>query len=124
MSDFSICKASEHETHHFWKFLAVGKTRVVYADKGYFGNRELLTNTKIVDGIQTKAVKGKSLSTNAITRNKKITKHRRIVEGVFGGFKQWYGWRKTKYIGLMRNALAVTMTSLAWNMKKFAVINQ
>jgi len=53
-----------------------------------------------------------------ISRNKKITKSRRIVEGVFGGFKQWHGWRKTKYLGLLRNGLTVSMTSLAWNIKK------
>ena len=122
VSDFSICKASEHETHHLEEFIDRNKTRVVYADKGYVGNRSLLSELKIADGIQAKGSRGKPLLDNDISRNKKITKSRRIVEGVFGGFKQWYGWRKTKYVGLSRNSLAVCLTALAWNMKKLALI--
>ena len=121
VNDFSICKASEHETHHFDELIE-DKTRLVYADKGYAGNRSMLAERKIADGIQAKASRGNPLSNSDITRNKKITKKRRIVEGIFGSFKQWYGWRKTKYVGLLRNCLAVTMTALAWNMKKLAVI--
>jgi IS5 family transposase len=51
-------------------------------------------------------------------------KKRRIVEGVFGSWKQWYGWRKTKFIGVARNRLAVALTAVAWNMKKRASIEQ
>ena len=123
VSDFSICKASEHETHHLEEFLD-GKTRVVYADKGYVGNRSLLSDLKIADGIQAKGSRGNPLLEKDILRNKKITKKRRIVEGVFGGFKQWYGWHKSKYLGFLANGLAVAMTSLAWNMKKWAVLTK
>jgi hypothetical protein len=42
------------------------------------------------------------------------------VEGIFGSWKQWYGWVKTRYWGLARNALKVGLTAIAWNMKKWA----
>lgn len=123
VNDFSVCKASEHETHHMAELLSPD-TKIVYADKGYVGNKALLKDLKIVDGIQSKAFRGNKLSKSEINRNKKITKRRRIVEGVFGIFKNWYGWHKTKYIGLLRNCLAVTLTSLAYNMKKWAVLSK
>lgn len=121
INGFSVCKASEHETHHLLEFIRPA-TRVVYADKGYVGNRSELESRKIIDGIQAKATRNAPLSQLEISRNKKITSKRRIVEAVFGSWKQWYDWHKTKYIGLCRNCLAVALTSLAWNMKKWAVL--
>lgn len=121
ISGLSVCKGSEHETHHFKKFIT-NETRVAYADKGYVGNREYLKKNGIKDGIQAKAVRGKHLTVMQIKRNKKITTQRRIVESVFGGWKLWYGWMKTKYLGLNKNELAAGLTAIAWNMKKFAVL--
>ncbi len=121
VNGFSVCEASEHETHHFAQFIHP-TTQEVYADKGYAGNRFELVSLNIADGIQAKATRGNPLSDKEIERNKQITVKRRIVEAVFGSWKQWYGWRKTKYIGLCRNCLAVTLTALAWNMKKWAVL--
>jgi len=120
ISGISVCKASEHETHHFREFIS-RKTQEAYADKGYVGQRAYLDLRRIENGIQFKATRGNPLTTPQIARNKYITRHRRIVEGVFGSWKQWYGWRKTRFIGLLRNQLAVHLTAIAWNMKKWAV---
>ena len=116
---FSVCGASEHESRHFRRFITPD-TLVVYADKGYVGQRSFLAERKLRDGIQAKATRGHALSFADISRNKRITVKRRIVEGVFGSWKQWYGWRKTRFMGLMKNELAVCLTALAWNMKKLA----
>jgi IS5 family transposase len=72
----------------------------------------------------TKATRGHGLLEVEKYRNQKIVKKRRVVEGIFGSWKQWYGWRKTKYMGLLRNQLAVILTAIAWNMKKWATIEQ
>jgi len=49
-------------------------------------------------------------------------KKRRIVEGVFGSWKQWYRWKKTRFMGLARNHLGVLLTAMAWNMKKWVML--
>jgi len=123
ISGVSVCKASEHETQHLQEFVS-RQTLEVYADKGYVGNRAAIAQRGIKDGIMSKATRGHRLLEIEKYRNKKIVKKRRIVEGVFGSWKQWYGWRKTKYVGLIRNQLAVMLTAIAWNMKKWATIEQ
>jgi IS5 family transposase len=121
VSGISICKASEHETHHFREFIN-RKTEEVYADKGYAGQRNYIDGKEgIENGIQYKASRGHPLHLWQKKRNNYITRHRRIVEGVFGSWKQWYGWRKTRFMGLIRNRLAIHLTAVAWNMKKWAM---
>jgi IS5 family transposase len=121
ISGVSVCPASEHETHHFKEFIGA-ETQEAYADKGYVGNRKYLDEKLIENGIQFKATRGNPLTVRQIERNKYITKHRRIVEAVFGSWKQWYRWRKTRFMGLVRNCLAVHITAVAWNMKKWAMV--
>ena len=119
VSDLSVCPASEHESKHFLELLAKG-TRKVYADKGYYGCKKLLQGSTIKDGIHDKGFRNRPLTKAQTTRNKSISKHRGIVEGVFGSWKQLYGWVKTKYYGLEKNYLAATLTAISWNMKKWA----
>lgn len=115
----TMSKASEHETHHMRKLIG-RKTKEVYADKGFVGNRSTLKRKSIKDGIQAKSTRGHPLTKKEIARNRRITRKRRIVEGAFGSWKQWYDWRKTRFTGLARNILAVSVTEIAWNMKKWA----
>jgi IS5 family transposase len=115
----SVCPANEHETHHLEELMSED-TDEVYADKGYVGKRGYLKSRRIKDGIQAKATRGHPLRQRDIQRNKRITHKRRIVEGVFGSWKQWYGWYKTRFMGLAKNQYAVSMTAIAWNMKKWA----
>jgi len=115
----TVSKASEHETHQMKKLID-RDTKAVYADKGFVGNRSLVQRKGIRDGIQAKATRGHALTRQEIERNKRITRKRRIVEGVFGSWKQWHEWRKTRFMGLARNTFAVSMTAISWNMKKWA----
>ncbi len=117
----SVCRASEHETHHLKEFVRLD-TRRVYADKGYVGNRQYLRDEAIIDGIMAKATRGHSLTQQEQEHNARIVKKRRIVEGVFGSWKQWYRWKKTRFMGLVRNHLGVLLTAMAWNIKKWAMI--
>jgi IS5 family transposase len=119
VSNLSVCPASEHESKHFLELLTK-ETKKVYADKGYYGCKKLLQHSSVIDGIHDKGFKNRPLTRSQIVRNKRISKHRGIVEGVFGSWKQLYGWIKTKYYGLEKNHLAATLTAISWNMKKMA----
>lgn len=118
ISGFTVCPANEHESKHFEELIRKDM-EAVYGDKGYSGNRKYLKRRGIVDKLQAKGVRGRPLTQKEIARNKSITKKRRIVEGVFGSLKQWYGWRKTRFWGLARNKLAISLSAIAWNMKKW-----
>lgn len=119
VSDLSVCPASEHESKHLKELLGKG-TKKVYADKGYYGCKKLLQGLAIKDCIHDKGFRNHPLTKAQVARNKRISKRRGIVEGVFGSWKCLYGWIKTKYSGLIRNYLAATLTALSWNMKKWA----
>ena len=119
VSNLSVCPASEHESKHFLEVLAKG-TKKVYADKGYYGCKKLLNGLSIKDSIHDKGFRNHPLTKAQVARNKRISKRRGIVEGVFGSWKCLYGWMKTKYYGLEKNYLAATLTALSWNMKKWA----
>jgi IS5 family transposase len=118
ISNFTICPANEHESRHLEELLTKGM-KEVYADKGFSGKREAVASRGLKDRIQAKAVRGRPLTSGDIKRNKAITKKRRIVEGVFGSLKQWYGWHKTRFLGLAKNQLAVGLSAVAFNMRKW-----
>lgn len=120
VSNVSVCPAAEHESRHLEELILQG-TNEIYADKGYYGCKNILKDYKIKDFIHDKGFKNRPLTNDQIARNKNISKYRGIVEGVFGAWKQWYGWKKTKYMGLSKNILAVTLTAVSWNMKKWAL---
>jgi len=119
VNQISLCPASEHESKHL-KALLTTETRRVYADKGYFGCKKLLKKKRIKDGIQDKAFRNRPLTDEQVKRNKAISSCRRIVEGVFGSWKEYYDWRKTKYLGQAKNHFMAVVTALSWNMKKLA----
>ena len=121
ISDLSVCKASEHEVHHLEELLKGKGTKAVYADKGYCGRKKRIRALGIKDFIQDKAARNRPLTASQIKRNKSISSLRVISESNFGGFKLWYGWEKTKYVGLVKNTLAAVISAVCWNIKKWAV---
>lgn len=121
ISDLSVCKASEHETHHLEELLKGKKTKAVYADKGYCGKKKMISALGIKDFIQDKAARNRPLTADQIKRNKIISSVRVISESNFGGFKLWYGWKKTKYVGLIKNTLIAVLSAVCWNIKKWTL---
>lgn len=122
ISDLSVCKASEHEVHHFDELIKGKATKAVYADKGYCGKKKSIKALGIKDFIQDKGARNRPLTEAQVRRNKNISSVRVISESNFGGFKLWYGWKKTKYVGLIKNTLAAVITAVCWNIKKWAVL--
>jgi IS5 family transposase len=117
VSEIKVTTAKEHEVNHGEDVLRK-ETRAAFMDKGYTGLQAVLQERGIRNGIQKKARRGHPLSEWDVERNKRITKVRRIVEAMFGCWKQWYRWRKTRYMGLTRNELAGEITAIAWNIKR------
>ncbi len=117
VSKIKMTTAKEHEVNHGEDLLR-DETEAAYMDKGYTGLQAALKERGIRNGIQKKARRGHPLSERDLERNKRITKVRRIVEAMFGCWKQWYRWRKTRYMGLIRNELASEITAIAWNIKR------
>lgn len=121
INELSVCSASEHESRHF-KELLTPKTQTVFTDKGYFNCKKIVKDCGIRDGIQDKGFRNRPLTEKQISRNKKISSYRKIIEGIFGSWKVYYNWRKTKYVGLVKNHLMAVVTALSWNMKKWACL--
>ena len=117
VSGIKVTTAKEHEVKHGEDLLRE-ETYIAYMDKGYTGLQAVLKERGIRNGIQKKASRGHPLSEGDLERNKRITKKRRIVEAMFGCWKQWYRWRKTRYMGVIRNELACELTAIAWNIKR------
>jgi IS5 family transposase len=117
VSEIKVTTAKEHEVNHGEDLLRK-ETRAAYMDKGYTGMQVVLKERGIRNGIQKKARRGHPLTDRDLERNKRITEVRRVVEAMFGCWKQWYRWRKTRYMGLMRNELAGEITAIAWNIKR------
>jgi IS5 family transposase len=117
VSEIKVTTAKEHEVNHGEDLLRE-ETQAAYMDKGYTGMQAVLKERGIRNGIQKKASRGHPLIKRDLERNKRITKVRRIVEATFGCWKQWYRWRKTRYMGLIRNELASEITAIAWNIKR------
>jgi IS5 family transposase len=117
VSEIKVTTAKEHEVN-YGEDLLRKETYIAYMDKGYTGLQRVLKERGIQNGIQKRARRGHPLSEGDLERNKRITKKRRIVEAMFGCWKQWYRWRKTRYMGLIRNELASEITAIAWNIKR------
>jgi IS5 family transposase len=117
VSEIKVTTAKEHEVNHGEDLLRK-ETRVAYMDKGYTGMQGVLKKRGIRNGIQKKARRGHPLTDQDVERNKRITEVRRVVEAMFGCWKQWYRWRKTRYMGSIRNELASEITAIAWNIKR------
>jgi IS5 family transposase len=102
--------------------LICGDERAVYADKAYDQNarRARLKARGIRDGIMRRANKWYPMSAWAIRRNKIISRRRAPVEPLFALLKRVYGFARTRYRGLARNAAALHLAFTAINLKRWA----
>lgn len=76
-------------------------TRVLY-DKGVSseGNRQILKERGLRDGIMRKKPKGQEMSRRDKQRNRAISHRRFVVERTFGTIKRSYGFHRARYIGI------------------------
>ncbi len=104
--------------------LVVGDESAVYADKAYDkrARRQALEERGIECGIMHRPNPGYPLTRKQINFNKRMSKLRAPVEHVFGILKLHYGLRKTRYLGLTRAAVQITLAVMAMNIKRALVL--
>jgi Transposase and inactivated derivatives, IS5 family len=96
----------------------------VSADKGYASqrNRDKLLKDGLVDHIMHKAFRNRPLSETQKALNTQLSKTRSKVERVFGTWKRSYGFIRTRYIGLAKVELELTLKAISFNIKKACLL--
>jgi transposase, IS5 family len=104
--------------------LILGDEAAVYADKAYDTQqrRKALQQRGVFAGLMHRPHKHRALSAEQKAFNEKITPLRAPVERAFGILKLHYRLRRTRYIGLLRTAVQITMACIAMNLKRALVL--
>lgn len=97
----------------------------IYADKAYdtHARRDLLTRLGLKDGIMHRPNKHHPLTAPQRRRNAALSKVRCSVETVFAVLKRVYGFRRTRYVGLVRNQLQLTLLAICFNLRRMLVLS-
>ena len=110
-----VTTASVHDKQEMDGLLH-GEERAVFGDKGYFSDQDKRTarKTGLFWGVLDKAKSKKRLSHKQKRRNRKLSSIRAKVEHPFRVVKRQFGYLKTRYRGLKKNAAQVfTLFALA-----------
>lgn len=92
----------------------------IYADKAYdtHARRALIASLGLADGILQRPNKHHPLTPAQKQRNAALSAIRCRVETVFAVFKRVYGYRRTRYLGLVRNQLQLTLLAICFNLRR------
>ena len=99
----------------------MGDEEAVYAGKAYESKerRKRLRASGINDRIMHRSHKNQAeLPYWQKKRNALVSKVRAPVEGVFGTLKRSYGYWRTRYMGLEKNAAEAMFKILAYNLRR------
>jgi IS5 family transposase len=100
--------------------IANSDSGAIYADKAYdtHARRGLLARLGLTDGILHRGNKHHPLPLRQRRRNAALSKIRCRVETVFAVLKRRYGYRRTRYFGLIRNQLQLTLLAICFNLRR------
>jgi len=103
-----VTSANCHDSQMLEDLLHGDETRV-WGDSAYAGQKEVInaTATNARDFTQKRAYRNKPLSEQQESANRHKSKTRARVEHIFGILKRQFGYRKTRYRGLEKNAHSV-----------------
>lgn len=99
--------------------------KAVYGDKGYAKaeRRQMLKKAGVKDGIMHKSWGGgPKLTAWQKARNRQIAPIRCRVETVFAIFKKHMGYRRVRYIGLIKNQTQLLLLAFAYNLKRLTTL--
>jgi len=98
----------------------------VYADKAYdsHARRAWLHELGLRDGILRRGNKHHDLPPELRAHNAAAAAIRRPVETVFAVLKRRYGFRRTRYFGLIRNQLQLTLLAIGFNLRRALVLQR
>ena len=102
--------------------LLTGKESQLYADSVYDSadGREKLVRRAVKNRVQRKGCRHKKLTQDDHDYNKEVGVIRAIIEHQFAEYKERYGLRRTRFMGLMMNVCHVGLAAIAHNIKKGA----
>ena len=103
-----------------------GDEKAVYGDKAYAAEalRTKLAAAGIDDRVMYKANRNKPLKPWQTWFNKAVAAIRCAVERRFAVMKRHYGYRRVRYIGLIRNACHLHLLCTAINLKRALVLGK
>jgi IS5 family transposase len=96
----------------------------VFTDIAYDkdGRKNVLREYGIYCGIMNKARRNRGLSRRQKRLNKAFSRVRSAVERPFGVLKRSYGWRRFRYVGLVKNRAHLLRACICFNLKKMVVL--
>jgi len=102
--------ASVHDRECFPSLLH-GRENAVFGDKGYFSDKDkhYARDANVFWGVLDKGKRGNPLSNKQKKRNKKLSSIRAKVEHPFQIIKHLWGYSKTRYRGIEKNASQLLM---------------
>jgi IS5 family transposase len=114
-----VTTASVHDKQEM-EALLHGEEKAVFGDKGYFSDQDkrAARKTGLFWGVLDKAKSKKRLSNKQKRRNKKLSSIRAKVEHPFRVVKRQFGYVKTRYRGLKKNAAQVFTLFASANLYK------
>lgn len=104
--------------------LACKDAPAVYADKAYdsHARRAFLVELGLADHIMRRGNRHHPPSPEDRAHNDTAGPVRRRVETVFAVLKRIYGFRRTRYFGLIRNQLQLTLLAICFNLRRALAI--
>jgi transposase, IS5 family len=104
--------------------LILGDEAAVYADKAYDAQprRTALEKRGVMAGLMHRPNKHHPLSEEQKAFNERIKPLRAPVERTFAVLKLHYRLRRTRYIGLVRTAVQISLACIAMNIKRALVL--
>ena len=97
-----------------------GKEEAVFGDKGYYCEKDkrYARDAEVFWGVLDKRKRNKNLSNKQKKKNKKLSSVRSKVEHPFCVIKHLWGYSKTRYKGIKKNALQLLMLFTLSNLYK------
>lgn len=94
--------------------------KAVLADKGYYSQerKRELRQRGIFCGILDKTARGTKLSNSQKKRNKKLSAARAYVEHPFNAIKNWFKFKKTRYVGIVKNTAQIFTLATLYNLHR------
>jgi IS5 family transposase len=120
----ALISTAARQEAHLLRQVAPQDTHEIYADKAYDtkANQAWLREQGIASRILKKGATHIKLSRRDIRRNHRKGLVRRNIERIFGYLKQWQGYRRVRYLGLVKNQLELTLKAVAYNLKRLVNI--
>lgn len=115
---FEMTSAHVHDGEMLKQVLS-GDEEWVFADKAYDSakNHNILRENDIQNGILFKGARNRALTAVEKHCNHILSRLRSPVERIFGTLKRSYRYCRTRYLGLQKNKLQLTMMCMAYNMR-------